>query len=767
MLCALTITASAVSCDKTQVNGNETCSGNETNSENGTRSEESEISVDEALEIAKKYWEDHNIEENGYLVSEAVSNDAPDTVYVFVMKHRVEIDDHVHYSTIDEVWVDKITGEAMPPYDAKPGKMFDYDEVLWCYKYAVDYYNYGDGDTVDDLIANFNTKYGTGFLDEAEKQCFADIATSGYILYPGKYGDLRVENNSACGYAKKDLNGDGIEELVLLNLDYTIVAIFSMKDGRPTLLQRFWKRHSGWIDENGYIHVGGSNGADSGSIGIYRIATGGGSLELLYEYGRDGHEWVDDVAVTKYYKIENGDKTYITEEEYDTIEKQYNHYLGDRDFKEVTKKDSGLQFRTLFGETFTFSTYGNIVNAMQFMTGMYNNYKLGLSTREEFEYRYDLTTEYNREMYEKLDSLVSTRYPPALGVSFQAENAFAYAIKDLNGDGVEELVIIEGERIDCCAVLTEKDGKIVFDDSYSFDPPKGERSHRLYYWKNTVGLGLIPLYYRSDYFSLEALALESRYCIEEVLGGGVYADVWLPIDKKHVQLADYVAMTHSGEKRLGDIEDLKYAFVDMDRDSVEELLIACGLEIVVLRRSGGGVYLYSLYFSQTYQLNTDGSFFRNHTGSDFEYGENRIVYFNLDGGVESETVWKIVNDGESDAEYYIGDKQVTEAEMQKYLADNQKTSVEFLPLEEIYGDKVSPTEAVEIGREHWKDRLSDKQYSIIINDYARFGTATLDMLDEIYIVQLVRHDSEGWVKEYVEEIWVDRSNGGFIVTSGK
>ena len=63
-------------------------------------------------------------------------------------------------------------------------------------------------------------------------------------------------------------------------------------------------------------------------------------------------------------------------------------------------------------------------------------------------------------MYEKLDSIVRTWYPPALGGSFSPENAFAYAIKDLNGDGVDELVIIDGEMFDAVAVMTEKDGKI-------------------------------------------------------------------------------------------------------------------------------------------------------------------------------------------------------------------------------------------------------------------------------------------------------------------
>ena len=756
LLCACTLATTLVACNVSE--------NNEQSTEN---TEKNELTAEEALEIAKEYWKNHDIEKNGYVIAETFNKNAPDTVYVFVLKHLVEIEESSYYSTIDEVWVDKLTGEATPPYDAKPGLMFDYDEVLWCYKYAVDYYNYERGDTVDDVIADFNTKYGKGFLNEEEKQWFADIATSGYILYPGKRGDDRFENNHACGYAIKDLNGDGIEELVLLNVNYYVVAIFSMKDGRPILLDHFGNRKECKIDGNGYIVVYGTSASDVHSTVFYRIAKGGGSLEPLFEYGMDGHEWVDGEAMIKYYKIENGVKTYITLDEYNSLCKGHGEYYGHKTDIQVTEEDSGLQFRTLFGEAFTFSTYSDIIDAMRFMTSMYNNYKLGIAERENFEYRFDLSTEYNREMYEKLDSLVRAWYPPALGGSFQAENAFAYAIKDLNGDGVDELVIIDGERIDAVAVMTEKDGKIeVYDTAYSFDRPYGEKSYLLYYWKNTVGLDLIPLYRDSDYFSLDALRLEARYLIESALAGGELADVWLPFAKKHIQLADYVAMTPSGEKRLGDIEDLKYAFVDMDSDGIEELLIDCGAELVVLCGIRSTVYLYSFDFRQIYYPKTDGSFSWNHTGNDFEYGESRITRLTLAGTAEIETIWRIVNDGEADAEYYIGETQVTQDELQKYLADNQKTKVEFAPIEEIYGDSVSPLEAVEIGRKYWQHRLSDKELSVIISYYAQFSKVPFDTLDEKYIVQLVRRDSEGLI-HYVEEIIVDRATGGFIVTSGK
>ena len=645
--------------------------------------EKSEISTEEALDIAKEYWGKFEIEKNGHMVYEIVRDSAPDSVYVFVIKHLVDMgDESIHYSTFDEVWVDKITGEATPPYDTKPGLMFDYDEVLWCYKYAVDYYNLDSYKIIDNLIDRFIHIYGKFFLNETEKEWFIKIATSGYILHPGRYVDHRLENNNARGYAKKDLNGDGTEELVLLNSDYTIVALFSMHEGKPILLQEFWNRCKGMIDKNGYVHIFGSGGADVQSHEIYKVADGGGSLEPLYEFGLDGHEWVDDVAVTKYYKTENGEKKYITEEEYNTILEQSNEYLGNKSITEVTKTDSGLQFRSLFSPTLNFSTYENILDSLRFMTSMYNYYKIGEAKREDFEYRYDLTTEENRKMYESLDKLVYTWYPSALGASFPPENAFAYAIKDLDGDDIDELIIIEGDRCDAIAVFTEKDGRIIFDNSYSFDRPSGEQSLKLAYWKNTVGLDLRPLYKNSVAFDLDYKRREAMDAIAWALTGE--QRIWVPSSEEHISLADYVANTPSGKKPLSEIEDIKYAFVDMNGDTVDELIIDCG-ELIMLKFQITTVYLYQLSSDQVSELNTD----------------------------------------------------------------------EFLTLDELYADMISPIDAIEIGREYWKDRSLE----VSLGFKSAYYTESLgDAPDSVYIVQLLERDSY-YNPTCIDEIWVDKATG--------
>ena len=75
------------------------------------------ISYGEGLALAKKYWEDLDIEENQYVVSYSHYLDTPETVYVLTISWRIDN----HYSIFDEIWIDVNTGEAIIPYGNAKG----------------------------------------------------------------------------------------------------------------------------------------------------------------------------------------------------------------------------------------------------------------------------------------------------------------------------------------------------------------------------------------------------------------------------------------------------------------------------------------------------------------------------------------------------------------------------------------------------------------------------------------------------------------------
>lgn len=69
------------------------------------------ISRSDALEIAKEYW-NYWREEDGYVIEFGVNDRAPASVYVVLIRRFIS--DH-HYSTVDEIWVDAVTGETVIP----------------------------------------------------------------------------------------------------------------------------------------------------------------------------------------------------------------------------------------------------------------------------------------------------------------------------------------------------------------------------------------------------------------------------------------------------------------------------------------------------------------------------------------------------------------------------------------------------------------------------------------------------------------------------
>ena len=224
----------------------------------------------------------------------------------------------------------------------------EYERVIKLYRGVInlcqDYLDERDGKT--DFAERF------GIANEKEKEMFDQLFISSYLFYPGRGADDRTSPHYklSAGYAIRDLNGDGVDELVVLNADYVVGAIFSLADGKPILLRNYEPRDRGWIDANGWIHENGSSGADRSTNAVYRIvnAKGGPSMELIAEFGTNGHEWLDGVAVQKYYKLVGGERVDITKAEHDALAEQYGTYLSAAAGAAKTKNESGLVFTPLF-----------------------------------------------------------------------------------------------------------------------------------------------------------------------------------------------------------------------------------------------------------------------------------------------------------------------------------------------------------------------------------------------------------------------------------
>lgn len=145
------------------------------------------------------------------------------------------------------------------------------------------------------------------------------------------YPNFAMQKDSF-GYALKDLNNDSKPELILLMKDYTILAIFSMVDGTPKLLDTFWPRHRCAIYDSGILYTLSSGGSTYWEYATYRIAQDGSKLIALEQYGsEDG-----------YYKIVNGEKYSISQLEMEEFHVKY-PILSDTTACDITQ-NSGIEF---------------------------------------------------------------------------------------------------------------------------------------------------------------------------------------------------------------------------------------------------------------------------------------------------------------------------------------------------------------------------------------------------------------------------------------
>ena len=141
------------------------------------------------------------------------------------------------------------------------------------------------------------------------------------------YHAILCNNPEKMGYAMKDLNGDGVDELILLNEDYHIYAIFTAVNGKSVL-----------VDASFYGDVN-----DTGAIGpdgtIYKHGYGKGenvygySMKLSDDGSLCGTEFgcsdvdIDDSEVD-YYKIVNGVRESIDYDEFRRLNDAYYETVG-------------------------------------------------------------------------------------------------------------------------------------------------------------------------------------------------------------------------------------------------------------------------------------------------------------------------------------------------------------------------------------------------------------------------------------------------------
>lgn len=126
------------------------------------------------------------------------------------------------------------------------------------------------------------------------------------------------------GYALVDINNDGIPELLLGSIDGLNNAsphsIFTLKDGKPVLLESFWSRSRGKLSADGIIYSVGSGGAAYTYLSSYRLDRNADKLTKLTEMFSD---YSSSEEKSYFVQVVNGKNHYITEKEFWNFREEY------------------------------------------------------------------------------------------------------------------------------------------------------------------------------------------------------------------------------------------------------------------------------------------------------------------------------------------------------------------------------------------------------------------------------------------------------------
>ncbi len=266
------------------------------------------------------------------------------------------------------------------------------------------------------------------------------------------------------GYALKDINGDGYVELVLMGRDARLYAMFTIVEDAPVLVHVF-QQGMGYTTPDGTVFYNEKDGSTSTvKYHIKKLVDG----ELVgTEYGRldvDGNFDTDDET---YYSIVDGIERELSHDEY----KQYgDFYAGYWDYPTRLTRLTGYRFYSALPAkieekpTADFSTYESVIDTFGLM---YSEVALKLGTKYEkskwtsgaYDTGMNFTSDEDYYIYNRLIGA-------CVLVQSSSSASFGYALRDLNGDSVDELILLESKYY-VLAIFTEVDGKAVLLDSYT------------------------------------------------------------------------------------------------------------------------------------------------------------------------------------------------------------------------------------------------------------------------------------------------------------
>ena len=124
-------------------------------------------------------------------------------------------------------------------------------------------------------------------------------------IYDIMYIENVYERLDAVGYLYRDVTGDDIPELIIAGTPTefgngsNIYNIFTVKDGKPVLIDEGWSRSSIYLSDDGSIYTEGSSGAANSCVGKYYLKSDGTKEWIDFFFTEE--DPAEDYALLQYH----------------------------------------------------------------------------------------------------------------------------------------------------------------------------------------------------------------------------------------------------------------------------------------------------------------------------------------------------------------------------------------------------------------------------------------------------------------------------------
>ncbi len=277
-----------------------------------------------------------------------------------------------------------------------------------------------------------------------------------------------VENGvdpAAMGYAIKDINKDGTDELILFNKGLKAYALFTAKEFTPILLLKtapgaMYILPDGTVYADIYI-------PDECNVSLIKRLVDGKLVGMEVGVIHNGE-------AVSYYKEENGIRTEATGDEAYAFKESLNPVLLSH---WQPNRVTGFLFVPAIPDEAAvpapaadFSSYEGILAAYKKIIGVLPDYTQEKWRNGEYDTLFSFSDNESYDLFNTLLLSVIWERPTKTHFGSQyaenGENAFGYAVKDLNRDGTKEMILLT-DTYKILAVFTVRNQKaVLLSDTY-------------------------------------------------------------------------------------------------------------------------------------------------------------------------------------------------------------------------------------------------------------------------------------------------------------